>query len=205
MGCDCPATDLIDLGWGMATCRRCGVSTRMQLNNVVNYPVPCPSRAPYSRRKRFMRLLGNSYGTRVSKLHQPIIDALYAAKPKTLAHIYDFIRTSTVRSHKRYDALAFFAIHVLDETVKPLTLAQLRWAEYTFREIQHKHGRLRGTFPAYSWVCERCLLALGRQDLCRFVHKLKCKKRREVYASLYGSLITAPCGVGEAVANPSRC
>ena len=196
MGCDCPADSIMDLGWGMGTCRQCGVSVPMQIQNVVNYAVPCPSRAPYSRRKRFMRLLGNAYGTRVSKLHQPIIDALYTAKPESLTDIYEFIRTSSERAHKRYDALGFFAIHILDQKVEPLSLAELRWAEFTFREIEYKHSHVRGTFPAYSWICEQCLLKLGRSDLCQFVHRLKCKKRRQVYQDVYGSLIIAPGGVG---------
>ena len=188
--------DLIDLGWGMGTCRRCGVSKRIQINNIVNYSLPCPSRAPYSRRKRFMRLLGNTYGARVSKLHQPIIDALFAIQPESLSDVYEFIRTSNERAHKRYDALGFFAMHILDKKIKPLSLAQLRWAEFTFREIEYRHSRVQGTFPAYSWICEQCLLQVGRADLCQFVHRLKCKKRRQVYQEVYGPLITAPAGVG---------
>ena len=141
-----------------------------------------------------MRLLGNAYGTRVSKLHQPIVDALYSSSPKTLTDIYKFIRRSSFRSFKRYDSLAFFAINILDKKIEPLTLSELRWAKFTFREIEHKHSRVRGTFPAYSWICERALQELGRSDLCQFVHRLKCKKRRRVYEKTYGDLIRIPAG-----------
>lgn len=194
MDCPCPPACAIDLGWGMQTCRRCGTSKAVQLQNVVNYAVPSPNRAPYSRRKRFVRLLSNTFSARVSRLHKPFLDALTASRPRSVDGIYGFIRASKDRAFKRYDAICLLAFHLLDKKSVPLTLSQLRWAEFAFREIEHRHGRIKGTFPAYSWICERCLQELGRSDLCQFVHKLKCKKRRLVYERLYGDLLRIPAG-----------
>ena len=194
MECPCPPAFALDLGWGMSTCRRCGNSKAVQLQNVVNYAVPCPNRAPYSRRKRYIRLLSNTFGSRVSRLHEPIVEKLVASGPASVADIYEFIRNSRTRAFKRYDAVCILAANILDFKATPLTLPQLRWAEFVFRDIEIRHSRVKGTFPAYSWICERALQELGRSDLCQFVHRLKCKKRRRVYEKTYGDLIRIPAG-----------
>ena len=184
--CTCPASARVLLSWGMASCRFCGCTYPASAGNIVNYAVCCPNRAPYSRRKRFMRLLANTFASRVSKMGPELINALIIAAPKNTTEIYQFIRTSRNRSFKRYDAIGHLTYHLIGIKIKPLSFQQQKWAEYTFREIQWLHGRNRGTFPAYSWILEQVLRTLGRDDLIPYVHLLKCKRRRAVYNETYG-------------------
>ena len=184
--CPCPQSEIVLLGWGK-TCRLCGATSGMgQGCNIVSYAVRSPNRAPYSRRKRFLRLLANTYASRVSKISNDLTDRLVNKNPQTVAAIYQFMRTSRDRCCKRYDAIALLAFHIIGVRVTPLTLQQQKWAEYKFRDIQWIHGREHGTFPAYSWVIEQVLICLGRADLLEFVHLLKCRHRRAVYSKRYG-------------------
>ena len=191
--CTCPETARVLLSWGMSSCRYCGCTYTASIGNVVNYAVPCPNRAPYSRRKRFMRLLANTFASRVSKIGPELINALITADPKSTMDIYHFIRMAKNRIFKRYDAIGYLSYHLVGTKIKPLSLTQQKWAEYIFREIQWLHGRNRGTFPAYSWILEQVLCTLGRSDLLPYVHLLKCKRRRAVYHATYGHVFKGPC------------
>ena len=160
--CKCPQAARVQLSWGHSSCRNCGCTKATGAGNIVNYAVRCPNRAPYSRRKRFMRLLANTFGSRVSRISAPLVNALVQVKPTSVDDIYKFIRVSKNRAFKRYDALAYLAYHLAGAKIKPLTLQQQKWAEYIFREIQWLYGRKPGsTFPAYSWVLEQVLLHLA--------------------------------------------
>ena len=187
--CTCPENERINLGW-IWTCRLCGKTHGLGLSNLVQYAVQCPARAPYSRRKRFLRLLANTYGHRVPRVSEQLTDELCARDITSTAGIYAFMRMSRFRFAKRYDALALLSFHMTGARAMPLSLRQLQWAEYKFRDIQTIHSRTRGTFPAYSWVIEQVLLCTGRMDLLQYVHLLKCRQRRAVYEDRYGKVFT---------------
>ena len=199
--CDCPRSAAIETGWGLNICSRCGVSQSAPISNVVNHAVPCSTRPPYSKHKRFAKLLCHTYGYRVSKIHQSLVDALNTTRIESTQDIYNLIRSSKGPHMKRYDALAHLSQYRLDKKIMPLSRIQTTWASHVFREVVSLHAHRRGTFPAYSWCIEKCLLAVNRLDLLQYVHCLKCKKRRIVYEKLYGRLFRIPSGVLEC---PSR-
>ena len=201
--CSCPPAALIDHRWGLATCRICGIARTAPIQNIVRYCPPCSNRAPYSRRKRFLRLLSNTYASRVSKVHTDLLKALMHHEPKQIQDIYQFIRTSKNAHFKRYDALGFLAWHLLGQRVEPLSPNQGKWADFVFRRVETRHVQVRGTFPAYSWIIEQVLTSLNRTDLLPYVHQLKCKRRRHVYMKTYGSLFTIPSGAS-IVARPAN-
>ena len=185
---------MIETGWGLNICTRCGVSIRVSISNVVNHAVPCSTRPPYSKHKRFAKLLCHTYGHRVSKISPLLIDAITSAKACTPGCVYRLIRASRGAHMKRYDAIAHLSSSLFDIRIVPILHRQSDWADYTFREVVSMHARIRGTFPAYSWCIEKCLIALDRQDLLVFVHRLKCKKRRLVYEHNYGYLFKLQSG-----------
>ena len=190
--CDCPQALAIETGWGLTICGRCGTSVSAPISNVVCHPVPSPTRPPYSKHKRFAKLLANTYGNRCSKIHAELIDKLAESNIRTSQDIYNVIRKSKGQHMKRYDALARLTCHTLGTYVQPLSHHQNTWATFTFREVVSRHAFRRGTFPAYSWCIEKILIAIGRQDLLEYVHALKCKKRRHVYEETYGDLFRIP-------------
>jgi len=192
MQCDCPLTAMIDENWGISTCRRCGVAKRVPIRNVVRYiPFGSSPRAPYSRKKRFLRLLANCYGSRVSVLPTEFVKALQGVDLKTSGDIYKFIRASGNRRFKRYDSVAILTMYLLDKKIQPLDPIHSQWAAHVFSEIEREH-KFGETFPAYSYVIECLLKTIGRDDLVEYIHPLKCKRRRAIYNSRYGNLFTRP-------------
>ena len=195
--CGCPRGAVIETGWGLNICSQCGVTVGVPISLLVNYAVPCSGRPPYSKHKRFAKLLCHSYGHRVSRIHPSLIEKLNKTVISSAVDIYNLIRASKGTKMKRYDAIASLCIYKLGSTITPLNHNQNMWASHIFRDVVSLHARNRGTFPAYSWCIEKCLIALGREDLLRYVHRLKCKKRRTVYEHVYGHLFKTPCGVRE--------
>jgi hypothetical protein len=193
MRCSCPLGDRLCTGFGLAICRRCGVAIRAMAENIVSYNVCCSARPPYSREKRFARLLCNTYGHRCSKVHDTLIDALTKLDLGSPGSIYTYIRRSQNRAHKRYDCLAFLSMHILpNHKITPLRLNQSKWANFAFREAVIRHQQIGGTFPAYQWCIEKVLSAIHRTDLIEYVHVLKCKKRRAYYEKNYSHIFTTP-------------
>ena len=185
--CTCPESARVNLGW-IWTCRLCGKTHGMSRSTLVQYCTQSCTRAPYSRRKRFLRLLANTYGHRVPRVSAQLTDELHNHNITDTPRIYKFMRASKRRFAKRYDALALLTTHVSGTRPMPLSLRQLQWAGYKFRDIQTIHSSARGTFPAYSWIIEKVLECCGRSDLLQYVHKLKCRQRRAVYEHRYGGV-----------------
>ena len=188
MMCRCPQTDLIDTGFGLSICRLCGTAQRRSTENIVSYCVKCPNRPPYSRARRFEKLLCNVFGHRVSRISQSLGKYLLETDISSVQDLTRQLKRSQNRKHKRYDAIAFLARQLLGLQIVPLTLQTQQWCKYKFREVQILHQQTGGTFPAYSWIIEKCLCSLNRTDLCQFLHKLKCQHRRKHYESMYGAI-----------------
>ena len=186
---------------GMVICRQCGVAMGPSVPRVYHTGFACDNRQPYCRRRRFLRLLANCFGERCPKLSDDLIQLLQGGPPqatpspqppvRSTQDIFDRIRKSTNKTCKRYDSLAHLSRCLLHQSVPPLTEGQLYFAKCCFDKLEHAHHHqfmVRGkvTFPAYAWICEKVCLACGRTDLFQYIHRLKCKKRRREYHSLYG-------------------
>ena len=188
--CEHPANKRIVDG-GFSICVVCGtcVSTMVQFCRSARSSYEHnPIRTPYDRRKRFVRLLANCYGNRVSRLPDSFFVYLAKRKCRTVQDVYNAIRASREKKHKRYDALGFLAIGILGVAITPLCERISKWADLCFVHVQERHRRLGGTFPCYSWLIEQVLTRSGRTDLLPYINLLKCKRRRFVYTQNYGSI-----------------
>ena len=176
---------------GFSICCICGtcVSTMVQFcRGAHNSYEHNPIRTPYDRRKRFVRLLANCYGNRVSRVSDSLFIHLKEKNCRTVQDVYKVIRASREKHHKRYDALGYLARGLLDDAIVPLCEHITRWADLCFVSVQERHRHLGGTFPCYSWLIEQVLTRSGRTDLLQYVNLLKCKKRRFVYTQNYGDI-----------------
>ena len=178
---------------GMSVCCNCGHV--LDLMPVVLRRQFCPAgeatRQPYSRSKRFARIFQNSFGRRVPTTHAFLIKAIQKARPTSPEDIFSVIYTSTDRRLKRYDALAFLSLNLLPGwEILPLRSQDIAFAEELFRSIERSYNiRLfaHSPFPAYAFIVEQILVSpnVNRPDLLRYIHKLKCKRRRSLYKKLY--------------------
>jgi hypothetical protein len=151
-----------------------------------------PTRPPYSRKKRFLKLLHNVWADRLPRMKNNFVEALVASKPKSVGQILGFIKASKEREYKRYDCLSRLSYEILKHTIDPLTHHQIRFCEGVFQRIEVKHRLLRKTFPAYSFIIEMCLRHkfIARLDLVGYLHLLKCPKRRTTYMRDYNECFT---------------
>ena len=204
MTCACPpAARVPDMG--MFVCTLCGQAHRRVIVRTFNREHHEPGRQPYSRAKRFSRLLANVWGDRVSCLPRGLIELLDIRKVRTVDDILHTIRTTSVRKFKRYDALAYLSREILGNTLTPLDHGQIVRAAHIFRQVERRHLQIGGCFPAYSWVIEKFLNEIGRSDLILYLHVLKCRKRRELYELMYFPLIKSLCEIsGNADTHPNR-
>ena len=194
MGCRCEASHQLDHSWGIVTCRMCGVSRPAPIRMTVPFGYGLQHRQPYSRKRRFQRLLSNVTGQRCSHVPGILFQALQAAGAKSSRDIYLVIRRAKNRRMKRYDALSYLSQVVLGHDVAPLNINQTTWAIHTFTSIEIRHCRIRGTFPAYAFIVEQVCITIGRHDLLKYIHKLKCANRRAVYQKHYGDIFKSWCG-----------
>ena len=189
--CSCGRQFIIEHCCGMNVCRLCGVSVNAGPSMPNRFSFSCPARPPYSREKRFRRLLANVWGGRTSKCPQGLMENIEHLTPNSPHDIFLYIRGTPLRKHKRYDAVAHLSLAFLPKhKIAALSHNESFWATAVFREIESRHRRLRGVFPAYSWVIEQILkhACPPRPDLLPYVHMLACPKRRRTYEKRYGDL-----------------
>ena len=191
--CGCDKANRIHV-CGLLTCTLCGHTFSHSFETVRRYFDPLSSviRPPYSRAKRFDRILSNAYGTRVPKVPDGLIKSIFTHRCGSPRDIYELMKASTNRKFKRYDALSYLCRHICAHNINPLTLREHDWCRMCFQEVLRTHRRVRETFPAYSYLVELCLYAIGREDLVPYVNGLKCKRRRLYYNRVYGPIFCSP-------------
>ena len=189
--CECKREYMVQVA-GLHVCRRCGVAKSEPIYILAPLHTCCPARPPYSRRKRYVRLLHNVWAARTSRCSESFLRALVTANPQSSKDIHDFIRQSNTREFKRYDCLAALSAQLLGHTIQPLGKSEICWATSCFEQIESLHLRRGGVFPAYSFIIEMCLRHTKpqRADLLPYVHVLKCAKRRAQYTNIYGHIFT---------------
>lgn len=174
---------------GFELCARCGIMRGRIFEPTPRMVSREMSRPPYSRAKRFMRLLHNSWGSRSTRCPDSLLEALCTRDPQTVKQIRTFIKYSSPKQHKRYDSLANLAIQLLDHRPLPLSQEQITAARRIFQQIEMKFNSIGGCFPAYSWIIEHILKRFSRPDLVIYLNLLKCPKRRGQYYARYGAII----------------
>ena len=183
--CDWPR---ITQDMGFYVCMSCGTQ---QTRSVFIKPSTygrCPSRPPYSRKKRFLKLLHNVWACRLPRMKEAFIRTLVDSKPESSDHIMSFIRGTKNRSFKRYDCIAKLSQKLLNHEIESLSQHQICFCVGVFQKIEERHRQVRGVFPAYSFIIEYCLLHpfVNRPDLVGYLHLLKCPRRRAMYKRVYG-------------------
>ena len=181
----CPHRRVVDDA-GFRVCAACG---QQDLCPIFIRPHACQlpaARPPYSRRKRFQKLLHNAWSARLPSMRDDFVKYIQKHAPKTPQRIIELIRTANRREFKRYDCISRLSIEFLGHRPRPLTPCQISECMGIFQRVEIVHRRARGVFPAYSFLIELCLVKVGRPDLIQYIHRLKCPRRRSTYLKLYG-------------------
>ena len=193
--CDCARGCPVDTSMGMRVCCRCGTALPGHVYIQPHSSSCCPSRPPYCKKKRFVRLLHNVWASRTSCCKDVFMKALDQFRPQSPESIFSFIRSSKERDFKRYDCIATLSTQFIPgHTIRPLDSTEIVWATACFTRVERVHHRLQGVFPAYGFLIEMVLRNARppRLDLLRYVHTLKCKKRRSLYTLNYEPIFKRP-------------
>lgn len=173
---------------GFKVCMSCGVQGRIIFIKPSIYG-RAPGRPPYSRRKRFLKLLYNVWGARLPKLANDFMKQISAEGPVSPRDIIKFMKVQKDRTFKRYDCVAKLSQQLLGHRPEPICPRKVAFCLGQFQRIEIRHCRICGVFPAYSFILEMCLQhpIVNRPDLIQYLHILKCPKRREKYRINYFS------------------
>jgi len=188
----------LELGNGLSVCTQCGVvqagnyGTDNFCQNEAVHPRVC-----YTRRKRFKKYLNRACmvqsGTTVpDETWQYLLERAPYRTP------YDIVRTLKAARHlkrKCYDSLPLLARHMCPTCPVPV-LGPLEIAEcYSLFDVVDAAFR-NGPFISYLYVLEYILYKIGRFDLCPYLSRIKCRKRRFKYNvqlnNIFGSQCTLP-------------
>ena len=120
------------------------------------------------------------------RISDGLVKALIGSGCDSAVDMYKLMRRSDNRRFKRYDALGFLVTQLTSCKIQPLTIDQHAWCKRCFQQVLAVHASKKTTFPAYSFLVERCLLAMNRRDLIPYINLLKCKRRRKYYDHTYG-------------------
>lgn len=177
---------------GFYVCVKCGVQQHRSV-----YIKPCvfgraPSRPPYSRKKRFVKLLFNTWAARLPRVSFEFMKYIYEQRPRNPTDIVHLIRDNKTRSFKRYDCLAKLSHELLKHEILPLSQEKISFCLGIFQKIEIRHRELGGVFPAYSFILEKCFEHpfVNRIDLIKYLHLLKCVRRRCRYSNDYRDCFT---------------
>ena len=179
---------------GFFVCVGCGNTKRVPVFIMPSVFSRIPTRPPYSRKKRFMKLLHNCWGARLPRMCNAFVKLVVKSKPSSVQEIIRFIKNLKNRVYKRYDCVSRLAHDILGHSLVPMSRTKLKVCEGIFRRIEIKHRLLRTTFPAYSFIIEHCFLHthIQRPDLVQYLHLLKCPRRRAQYYEDYSSCFYVP-------------
>jgi hypothetical protein len=183
----CCANRRIISDCGFRVCSSCGTQDMCPIFLKPHAFNRAPARPPYSRKKRFQKLLFNVWSARLPSMKDAFVEYIQKSEPHTPRQIVELIRTSKNRSFKRYDCVSRLSREFLLHRIEPLTPCQIQECMGIFERVEITHRRVGGVFPAYSFLIEMALQQMNRMDLVKYLHHLKCPRRRQKYITLYGS------------------
>ena len=135
---------------GFYVCMSCGTQqTRPVFVKPSTYG-RIPSRPPYSRKKRFLKLLYNVWACRLPHMKESFIRSLIETKPKTSNHIMSFIRGTNNRLFKRYDCLAKLSQQLLGHEIESLNRHQICFCVGVFQKIEERRTHSLSSFAWFT-------------------------------------------------------
>ena len=181
--CSCGCKFFDRSGFGLAFCLSCGKGKRCSLTHELEY---CPTdRIPghqsYTRVKRFKKYLCRAMRQQsASTIPRETWDYLLSRRPyRDTAHIQQTLKSAKLR-RKCYDSLPFLTAALCPhQNVPTITQQQKAHALLMFRTIDSTVRT--GPFISYLFCLEYILEKIGRKDVCPFVNRIQCPKRRKAY------------------------
>lgn len=182
--CVCGSVLFEATGFGLDYCMRCGIGRPGAL-----LPTETFFRADrvlpkqfYTRRKRFKKYLNRaSLFQSASTIPQDTWAYLLKHGPyRGAKHIQCTLKKARHLKRKCYDSLPLLTKHLCPHiTVPILHDLETREALRCFDRIDREFGE--GPFISYLYCLEYILRRMGRDDICPFINRIQCTRRRAAY------------------------
>lgn len=182
-------------GYGIAFCLNCGVGRRSMLNAHVipfSFQERISGYQSYTRLKRFKKYLCRAMRQQsCCTVPKATWDYLLEHAPyKDTKHIQHTLKRARHLKRKCYDSLPFLTAALCPLVKVPsLTQQEKHKALQLFQMID---GAIReGPFVSYLFCLEYILKKMGRQDMCQYINRIQCNKRRASYTTRLNKIFAA--------------
>jgi hypothetical protein len=179
----CKASIFEEPGYGLDFCMNCGLA-RVGKIYCQEYCFKA-SQIPqsYTRIKRFKRYLSRATRSQSSNsVPRETWDYLFKHGPyRDSEQIRQTLKQSKVKN-KCYDSLPFLTMSLIPSIKLPVLLeSEKNLALEFFKRIDARIGK---PFLSYLYCLEYILKRVGRSDMCPFLNRIQCKKRRLCYKKI---------------------
>jgi len=183
--CDsCGGSIFEETGYGINFCVHCGMGKPgMPIVNETTFfrsdrvfPKQC-----YTRLKRFKKYMHRAMRMQSSStIPQETWQYLLDHRPYTNAqHVQTVLKKARHLKRKCYDSLPFLTNALCPHIEVPeLDQKEKARALHMFRKIDRA---IKGPFVSYLYCLEYILRAMGRGDMCPYINRIQCPKRRARY------------------------
>ena len=198
--CSCGGTSFLETGFGLNVCLTCGLGKRGSFNAEGSFwsqGARLLNTQSYTRRKRFKKYLSRACRQQSAGT---VPDAtwiyLLARGPyKTPLDVVRVLKKAGKKLRRKcYDSLPFLVHSLCNCDVPTLTSHEYEVALKHFDVIDSAYSGL--PFVSYLYALEYILHKIGRPDLCPYLSRIKCRKRRFKYNvklnKIFGSQCTLP-------------
>ena len=183
--CTCGFKHFEESGFGMDFCLQCGVGRRSQADMIetrYTTSTPLSGHQSYTRVKRFKKYLCRAMRQQSScTVPRDTWDYLLEHRPyRNAKHIQHTLKKARHLKRKCYDSLPFLTSLLCPNVNVPnIEEHEKTQALYHFSKIDR--AIKTGPFVSYLFCLEYILTKIGRADMCDYINKIQCPKRRSAY------------------------
>jgi hypothetical protein len=181
--CKCGHKHFDEGGFGLDFCLSCGLGTQGYVFNAQYvYQDRIPGQQSYTRLKRFKKYLCRAMRQQSGcTIPRDTWDYLNERGPyRDSKHIQYVLKQARNIRRKCYDSLPFLTAALCPHlSVPTLSLREKNRAIEHFKQIDFAFSE--GPFVSYLFCLEYILMKLGRADICDYINRIQCVKRRKAY------------------------
>ena len=183
--CVCGFAHFEDTGFGMDFCLQCGLGRRSQTDRVESQyssAAPLSGYQSYTRVKRFKKYLSRAMREQSScTVPRETWDYLLEHRPyRGAKHIQHTLKQARHLKRKCYDSLPFLTSLLCPHVLVPTIEEHEKLQALTHFAVIDRAIR-EGPFVSYLFCLEYILRKIGRGDVCDYINKIQCPKRRAAY------------------------
>ena len=195
---DCDASISEYMGAGIKFCTKCGLMQKGHFEEFFHWTGNEQMYSScYTRLKRFRKYLSRACrmqgsSTVPDETWQLLLDRAPFTSP---GHIVKTLKKARVR-RKCYDSLPLMVEQLCPHIKVPtLDAVEFRQALEYFSKVD-EHYRKKNSFISYLFVLEYILHKLKRSDMCPYLSRIQCRKRRLKYNDILDKIFGCRTSVG---------